>query len=148
MLSVLPVALISYAGSIGQTQLESCATQNCQNVECHGLPPTPGTALTATGKTDGGLYTPCETISLTMAGGGENDEYALYASSGGVQLMLNQNGPAEVRAPLTGTLYLLGMRAANQVAVTYDTITLERCAYKNPSKDSARPTAKKRVKTA
>ena len=72
MLNVLTVALISYAGSIGQTQLESCATQNCQNVECHGLPPTPGTALAATGKADGGLYTQRYHTAL-VSGDGEPD---------------------------------------------------------------------------
>ena len=118
--------VVAFPNQMDPTQLEACATQACQGVEPHGAGlPAIGTALTAIGKNDGGLYTPCETISLAMAGGDDQTEYLLYATSGtGVPLATSNNGAVEVTAPISGTLYLLGMRANNQVRVTYETITL------------------------
>ena len=125
MLHVLfAVAPFAFPSRFGPTQLEACATQSCSGVTAHGSAPQTGTALTATGKADGGTYTPCETINLEMAGGTDNTEYVLYASSAGVEIEKKNNGATAVRAPLSGTLALLGVRADNQVTVTYETITL------------------------
>jgi hypothetical protein len=124
MLNLLLPVVVGYAGSMDGSQLEACATLNCQGVAPHGDAPQAGNALTATGKVDGGSYTPCETISLAVAGANDQTEYVLYASSAGVQLVLATNGAAEARAPLSGALALLGMRANGQAQVTYETITL------------------------
>jgi hypothetical protein len=79
-----------------EARLLACATATCANIM--GATPSAGSALTVTGKSDGGTYTAGETIvtgksdggtytagetiQLQYAGGGE---YVLYAVAGGVQ---------------------------------------------------------------
>ena len=97
------LAINAYPNQMNAGSLESCATGNCAAI--HGNNPQEGNALTATGKTDGGTYTPGETINLANAGGGD---YCLYASSGGAQLALSNDNPTTVTAPASGELILLG----------------------------------------
>ena len=63
-----------------EARLLACATATCADIM--GATPSAGSALTVTGKSDGGTYTAGETIQLQYAGGGE---YVLYAVAGGVQ---------------------------------------------------------------
>ena len=72
--------------------------------QAHGAAPTAGNALTATGKTDGGSYTPGETIQVANAGGGQ---YTLYAEAGGTKLSREDDGPMTVTAPASGDLIIV-----------------------------------------
>ena len=110
----------SFPERVNQGAMELCATGACPTM--HGQTPNQGTALTAAGKANGGTYTPGETINLANSGGGQ---YQLYASANGQPLAAGSNEPVTVTAPQTGTLILLGMRAAGSAAaITYQTITL------------------------
>ena len=120
-------AVHAYPNQMNAASLEACATGNCAAI--HNANPQQGNALTATGKTDGGTYTPGETINLANAGGGD---YCLYASSGGQQLALSNDAATTVTAPASGELVLLGMRAPGRNQVTYQTITLTAAAGGDP----------------
>lgn len=126
-LGLIVAALIdstsAYAASYGDAQLKACVTGTCPNA--HGNAPTQGTAITATGKTDGGTYTPGETISISNSGGGQ---YALYAEAGGTKLARSDDAATTVTAPASGTLTLLGVRAAGRARCTYQKITLTAAA--------------------
>ena len=119
MAASLVAVVDAYPGSYGDGQLRACAGGNCPNA--HGSAPQQGNALTATGKTDGGTYTPGETINLANAGGGQ---YALYAEAGGAKLARSDDAATTVTAPASGTLTLLGIRAAGRNQCTYQTIKL------------------------
>ena len=115
---VLPL-VIAYPNQYSDAQLAQCATGNCPTA--HGAAPAPGNALTVAGKTNGGTYTPGETITLTNSGGGQ---YALYATAGGVRLGRSNDQPTTITAPATGTLTLLSVRANARAACTYELMTL------------------------
>ena len=115
----LALPVVGFPGSCGDGQLAACASGTCPDM--HGQTPQQGNALDATGKADGGSYGPGETIALAATGGGQ---YALYAEAGGVQLVRSDNAPTSVRAPLTGTLTLLSIRAGGRNQCTYELITL------------------------
>lgn len=104
-------------------RLKACVTGTCP--DAHGNAPTQGTAITATGKTNGGTYTPGETISISNSGGGQ---YALYAEAGGTKLARSNDAATTVTAPTSGTLTLLGVRAAGRATCTYQKITLTAAA--------------------
>ena len=109
----------AYPGSYNDANLKACAGGNCPNA--HGNAPQAGNALTAGGKTDGGTYTPGETINLANAGGGQ---YALYAEAGGAKLARSDDAATTVTAPASGTLTLVGIRAAGRNQCTYQVIKL------------------------
>ena len=85
----------------------ACAGGNCGAMGGHGNP-AEGNALTATGKADGGTYTPGETIALANAGGGQ---YTVGAFVNGAELERSDGAGTTVTAPATGTLVLIGLRS-------------------------------------
>jgi hypothetical protein len=112
-------AVNGYPNSYGDNDLVQCATGNCP--AAHGATPAQGNALTVAGKTDGGTYTPGETLNLANAGGGD---YALAGVANGQLLGRQNDNPATVTAPASGTLVLVGIRANGRNQCTYQTITL------------------------
>ena len=101
-------------------QLADCfPAGDCGNMGGHGAPAA-GNALTATGKADGGTYTPGETINLANAGGGQ---YTLAGYAGGAILERSDGAATTVTAPATREdLVLIGLRAGGAgMVVTYDT---------------------------
>lgn len=106
---------------ISAARLSACATGNCATIM--GSLPTASTAALSVsgGKTDGGTYTPGETLTLTNTGGGQ---YVLYAEAAGTQLARQNGQSATVTAPTSGTLTLLGMRASAYGTVTFEKMTL------------------------
>ena len=119
ILLALTSPVVGFPGSCGDGQLAACAGGTCPDM--HGQTPQQGDALDAGGKADGGLYSPGEIIALAATGGGQ---YALYAEAGGVQLVRSDNQPTSIRAPLTGPLTLLSVRAGGRNQCTYELITL------------------------
>ena len=99
-------------------QLADCfPAGNCGNMGGHGAPAA-GNALTATGKADGGTYTPGEAINLAIAG---NGQYTLAGYAGGAVLGRSDGAPTTVTAPAAGNLQLIGLRAGGAgQGVTYD----------------------------
>ena len=94
---------------MNDAQLADCfPAGNCGNMGGHGAPAA-GNALTATGKADGGTYTPGETINLANAGGGQ---YTLAGYAGGAVLERSDGAATTVTAPAAGELMLIGLRAA------------------------------------
>ena len=119
ILLALTSPVVGFPGSCNDGQLAACAGGTCPDM--HGETPQQGDALDASGKADGGQYSPYEIIALAATGGGQ---YALYAEAGGVQLVRSDNQPTSVRAPLTGPLTLLSVRAGGRNQCTYELITL------------------------
>ena len=120
ILLTLASPVVGFPGSCGDGQLAACAGGTCPDM--HGQAPQQGNALDATGKTDGGTYTPGETIALANTGGGQ---YSLYADANGVQLARSDNAATTVTAPQSGTLTLLSVRAGGRNQCTYELITLD-----------------------
>ena len=121
MLAGCAAAVLAFAGSAGDTDLQQCCQNNCPDM--HGQAPAPGATLTVGNKADGGTYSPGEQLTLANTGG---REYALYAMVGptGPALGRADNGQLIVTAPNAGELLLLGMSAAGRNQVTYELITL------------------------
>ena len=115
----LASAVNAYPTSISDSRVEACATGSCASIMSNT--PMQGSALTVTGKSNGGTYTAGESISLSNSGGGQ---YVLYASAGGMKVARNNNAALTITAPSSGTLVLLGMRASGQSTVTYEKISL------------------------
>ena len=108
--------------SLPVARLSACATGTCATIM--GSTPIAGTALTVTRTAAGNTvteYTPGETFTLANSGGGQ---YVLYAEADGTQLGRENNAGMTVTAPNSGTLTLLGMRAAGYSAVTYQKFTM------------------------
>lgn len=103
---------------MNEGQLADCfPAGNCGTMGGHGAPAA-GNALTATGKADGGTYTPGEAINLAIAG---NGQYTLAGYAGGAVLGRSDGAPTTVTAPAAGNLQLIGLRAGGAgQGVTYD----------------------------
>ena len=115
----LASAVQAYPTSISASRLEACATATCALIMSNT--PMLGSALTVTGKSDGGTYIAGESISLSNSGVGQ---YVLYASAGGTQIGRSNNAALTITAPSSGTLVLLGARASGQSTVTYAKMSL------------------------
>ena len=76
----------------------------------HGAPAA-GNALTVTGKTDGGNYTPGETLNLAITGNGRSDQYIVAGYAGGQVLGRSDNNQGTVTVPQAEELVLIGLVA-------------------------------------
>ena len=91
-------------------ELAQCAQNNCATMGGHGAPAA-GNALTVTGKTDGGTYTPGETLNLAITG---NGQCTVAGYAGGQVLGRSDNNQGTVTAPQAGELVLIGLRSGGQ----------------------------------
>ena len=121
--SCMALRVSAFPNRAGDANLLQCATANCPTM--HGSIPTAGNVLTVTGKTDGGTYTPGETLNLASTGGG-NSQYSLFAAADGTQLTRSNDAPTTVTAPATGTLVVVCVSGnpPGRQQLTYQKITL------------------------
>ena len=110
LLLALATPAVGSPGMLSNTALGQCATGNCAAMGGHG-PPQQGNALTVTGKTDGGTYTPGETLNLAITGNGRSDQYIVAGYAGGQVLGRSDNNQGTVTAPQAEELVLIGLVA-------------------------------------
>ena len=107
LLLALATPAVGNPNRLSDKALAQCAQDNCATMGGHGAPQS-GDALTVTGKTDRGTYTPGETLNLAIIGNGECT-VAGYAN--GAQLARTDAAQGMVTAPQAGELVLIGLRA-------------------------------------
>ena len=111
LLLALATPALGFPSLMNETRIAACATGNCAAMGGHGTPQRvtqPGSVLTVTGKTDGGTYTPGETLNLAINGNGQS---LLAGYAGGQVLDGGQTGQGTITAPQAGELVLIGLRA-------------------------------------
>jgi hypothetical protein len=110
LLLALATPAVGFPNRLSDNALAQCAQDNCAAMGGHG-PPQQGNALTVTGKTDGGTYTPGETLNLAITG---NGQCTVAGYAGGQVLGRSDNNQGTVTAPQAGELVLIGLRSGGQ----------------------------------
>ena len=95
---------------MNDNELAQCAQNNCPTMGGHGAPQA-GNALTVTGKTDGGTYTPGETLNLAITG---NGQYTVAGYADGQVLGRTDGTQSTVTAPQAGEIVLIGLVSGGQ----------------------------------
>ena len=106
----LATPAVGFPGRMNDARTIACAGGICATMGGHGTPQQDNGALTVTGKTDGGTYTPGETLNVQIGGAGQ---YMLAGVNGNNVIDGGTNNQGTITAPQTGELVLMGMFAAN-----------------------------------
>ena len=107
LLLALVAPAVGNPNRMDDNELAQCAQNNCATMGGHGAPAA-GNALTVTGKTDGGTYTPGETLDLAIDG---NGQCTVAGYAGGAVLGRTDGTQGTVTAPQAGELVLIGLRS-------------------------------------
>ena len=111
LLLALATPAVGYPNFMNDARIADCATGNCAAMGGHGTPQRvtqPGSVLTVTGKTDGGTYTPGETLNLAINGNGQS---LLAGYADGQVLDGGETGQGTITALQSEELVLIGLRA-------------------------------------
>ena len=107
----LATPAVGFPGRMNDARTIACAGGNCATMGGHGTPQQDNGALTVTGKTDGGTYTPGETLNVQIGGAGQ---YMLAGVNGNNVIDGGTNNQGTITAPQAGDLVVIGFASPDQ----------------------------------